>query len=77
MIGTTKHMSRCICLQGDIGISVFCDIYEKRASVCRDFDASWINGVKNERCDKARMAWGLAPIEPDIFNNPSSPPKAA
>ncbi|GAB6094371.1 YkgJ family cysteine cluster protein [Desulfatiferula olefinivorans] len=74
MIGTTRKMSRCICLQGDIGIHVYCDIYDRRSSVCRDFDASWINGMWNERCDKARIAWGLEPLTPDSFNDPGNDP---
>ena len=77
MIGTTLPMSRCICLMGEIGVSVFCDIYEQRASVCRDFDPSWFNGIKNERCDKARVAWGLAPLEPNRFDDQGKPGRAA
>lgn len=77
MIGTNRPMTRCICLMGDIGVSVYCDIYNLRASVCREFEASWNNGLKNERCDKARMAWGLAPLEPDRFDDRGKPDKAA
>lgn len=77
MIGTANPMSRCICLQGEIGNTVFCDIYDLRASVCRDFEASWINGIQNDRCDRARKAWGLAPLEPDSHTNPDTPLRAA
>lgn len=61
---------RCIALAGAIGEEVKCTIYENRSSVCRDFDASWINGEQNERCDKARAAWGLPPLEPDAWQVP-------
>lgn len=74
MLGTTRHKSRCICLQGAIGVNVYCDIYDHRASVCRDFPASWCNGARNEDCDKARLAWGLPPLTPDIFNDPGDDP---
>ncbi|MBU1172384.1 MAG: YkgJ family cysteine cluster protein [Proteobacteria bacterium] len=77
MIGTNKKMPRCLCLQGEIGINVFCDIYDQRSSVCKNFDASWVKDVWNERCDMARMAWGLDPLEPDIFNDPGKFPRAA
>ncbi len=62
MKGTSRKSPRCIALLGEIGKSVRCSIYEQRASVCRDFDLSWLNGVHNERCDQARIAWGLEPL---------------
>jgi len=62
MKGTSQKSPRCIALLGEIGQSVRCSIYEVRASVCRDFDLSWLNNVHNERCDQARAAWGLAPL---------------
>jgi len=62
MKGTNQKAPRCIALLGEIGQSVGCSIYEVRASVCRDFDVSWLNGVRNERCDRARAAWGLEPL---------------
>ena len=64
MIGMDGRNPRCIALQGEIGKLVFCSIYEKRASVCRDFEPSWENDRSNERCDKARAAWGLDPLTP-------------
>lgn len=86
MRGTNGSNPRCIALIGQIGQSVGCSIYPLRASVCRDFKLSWENGVHNERCDKARAAWGLEPlpqpvtaptVEPDNPNDltpPGCPP---
>ncbi len=68
---------RCIALEGNIGEKVRCSIYENRSSVCRAFDASWINDTPNERCDKARAAWGLPPLEEDSWRIPGSMPKVA
>ena len=64
MRGTNGPHPRCIALLGQIGQSVGCRIYELRASVCRHFKLSWEDGVHNERCDRARAAWGLAPLQP-------------
>jgi Fe-S-cluster containining protein len=65
MKGTNQKNPRCIALIGTIGEKVFCSIHERRSSVCRAFDASWVNGEPNERCDKARAAWGLPPLAPE------------
>jgi uncharacterized protein len=62
MKGTSQKDPRCIALLGEIGQSVGCSIYELRSSVCYDFDVSWLHGVRNERCDQARIAWGLEPL---------------
>ena len=62
MKGTDQKNPRCIALEGTIGECVSCAIYEKRASVCREFEFSWQNGKPHERCDKARIAWGLPPL---------------
>lgn len=77
MRGTSGESPRCIALQGVIGGQVHCAIYERRASVCRDFAASYGNGEPNERCDQARAAWGLAPLLPDSWGRPTPFPKAA
>jgi Fe-S-cluster containining protein len=66
MRGTERQPPRCIALTGDIGNAVHCSIYALRASPCRDFQASWIDGSHNERCDRARIAHGLAPLLPDV-----------
>lgn len=65
MIGMDGSHPRCIALQGQIGERVFCSIYERRSSVCRSFEPSWENGRPNDRCDKARAAWGLGPLTPE------------
>lgn len=77
MIGMEGSTPRCIALEGNIGELVRCTIYENRSSVCRDFDASWINGICNERCDKARAAWGLPSLEEDAWAIPGDVPKVA
>jgi Fe-S-cluster containining protein len=77
MRGSTGSEPRCIALMGFIGKKVNCSIYDRRASVCRDFPPSWENNIHNERCDKARTAWGLAPLTPEIWHLPEDFPKAA
>lgn len=77
MIGTNQKNPRCIALMGEIGESVHCSIYERRSSVCRAFEPSWLDGKPNENCDKARIAWGLPPLRPDEWNAPDTFPRAA
>ena len=77
MKGCKGSKPRCLALKGFIGKNVHCSIYEQRASVCRDFPASWEYGIHNERCDQARNAWGLLPLAPDIWHQPEDFPKAA
>jgi len=64
MAGTEKSAPRCVALEGKIGASVRCTIYAQRPAPCREFKESWLDGVRNERCDKARAAHGLPPLEP-------------
>jgi Fe-S-cluster containining protein len=64
MRGTEKTPPRCIALHGDIGNQVKCTIHPLRPSPCREFQPSWLHGVRNERCDRARAAHGLPPLEP-------------
>lgn len=76
MLGTNGPNPRCIALLGQIGQSVGCSIYPLRASVCHDFKLSWENGVHNDRCDKARAAWGLPPLERPVtlpIGDPENP----
>lgn len=77
MIGTNRVQPRCIALGGTIGQEVSCRVYDQRASVCREFEASWINGVHNERCDRARAAWNLQPLTPGSWHIPGNFPLAA
>jgi uncharacterized protein len=65
MIGMEGSAPRCTALEGTVGESVRCAIYGNRPSVCRDLEAAWANGRPNDRCDKARAAWGLPPLTPD------------
>lgn len=55
---------RCIALRGGLGQSVGCGIYEQRPAPCRAFRYSYEDGgPREERCDQARAAIGLAPLE--------------
>jgi Fe-S-cluster containining protein len=64
MLGTEGRPPRCIALDGTIGQNVSCRIYAERPSPCREFQASWADGVHSERCDAARAAHGLPPLTP-------------
>jgi uncharacterized protein len=64
MRGTELTPPRCVALHGTIGERVHCVIHAVRPSPCRQFQASWIDGVHNERCDRARVAHGLVPLSP-------------
>jgi Fe-S-cluster containining protein len=64
MRGTEGRAPRCVALHGAIGQQVACTIYEQRPSPCREFQASWVDGVHNARCDRARAAHGLPPLSP-------------
>jgi Fe-S-cluster containining protein len=78
MKGTEGSHPRCVALQGEIGVRVRCDIYEKRSSTCRNFEMAWEDGQPNERCDRARLAWGLIPLSsPQKSNQPRRFRKAA
>jgi len=60
MTGTdSKHHPKCKALNGKIGEKAICTIYENRPTPCRQFQASYENGVQNERCDSARAKHGL------------------
>lgn len=72
MRGTEQQSPRCIALKGDIGSNVHCSIYALRASPCREFQASWVDGVHNERCDRARAEHGLPPLSPARPETPMS-----
>jgi len=77
MLGTNRLQPRCIALRGEIGTEVKCAIYVQRASICREFESSWSNGMHNERCDRARGAWGMLPLRPDSRQVPENFPRAA
>lgn len=69
MKGTDQKSPRCINLQGEVGQCVACSIYAQRPSPCREFDQSWVSGVHNAACDRARAAHGLPPLEPPSWHN--------
>lgn len=71
MNGTDQPQPRCVALLGDIGSAVRCTIHPQRASVCRDFPASWEDGEHNPRCDAARARWGLPPLTREDWHEPS------
>lgn len=58
----------CINLAGEIGKTGHCGAYETRSSTCREFDASYQNGVHEPRCDKARIKHGLPVVEPEDWH---------
>lgn len=63
MKGTnTKHYNRCVALEGKLGATVSCSIYSSRPTPCREFAASFEDGIRKPRCDQARAAYGLAPL---------------
>jgi Fe-S-cluster containining protein len=67
MIGTNQPNPRCSALIGTICQEVYCQIYEARSSVCREFKVSWEQNVYNPRCDAARLFWGLFPLDPGNY----------
>ncbi|MFH7319693.1 YkgJ family cysteine cluster protein [Desulfurivibrio sp. D14AmB] len=77
MRGSSGSRPRCVALLGIIGGRVSCESYERRASVCREFTPSWYHGCANQRCDDARLAWGVSPLLPGSWDNPGELPRAA
>lgn len=54
--------SRCVALEGDIGIGVRCAIYPRRPSACREFAPLATLGIGDDACDRARRRFGLPPL---------------
>lgn len=77
MKGSEKNPPRCNCLIGEIGSRVYCEIYENRSSICRDFKPAWEKEEPSAGCDQARIAWGLSPLTPESWLIPGDFPKAA
>jgi hypothetical protein len=71
MKGTDGSSPRCVALYGEIGKEAGCSIHLNRPSVCRDFPASYSEGEPNERCDRARARFGLRPLTPQDWIDPS------
>jgi Fe-S-cluster containining protein len=75
MKGTSdRHSPRCCALKGEVGSKVACTIYGNRPTPCRNFQASYENGVHNPRCDQARLAHGLKPLRAPDSPAPSLNP---
>ncbi len=74
--GTNQSNPRCVALTGEIGVDAHCSIHCVRSSACREFEASYVNGERNERCDSARAKRGLRPLEPGDWR-PNNVPNAA
>ena len=70
MKGTTEKKPRCIALEGNIGRKVSCSIYSARPTPCRNFEPSYLNGTRNDRCDRARAGVQLPPLRPEDWQPP-------
>lgn len=55
--GTERKPPRCMHLEGELGRHVACGIYAQRPHPCRELQ------VGDEKCQKARAAHGLPPLE--------------
>lgn len=62
MCGTRDQPGRCVALKGTIGVSVSCEIYDRRPSPCRDFAPEADTGKGDMRCGDARRVHGLLPL---------------
>jgi Fe-S-cluster containining protein len=65
MRGTWSPQPHCVALEGTVGESVRCTIYDARPSPCRELRMSWEDGSHSPQCDKARARYGLAPLTPE------------
>lgn len=66
------NRKRCLALKGSLGQNVSCSIYKNRPSPCRNFKASYENGIHQSRCDEARVKIGLSPLSPQDWQPPLS-----
>ncbi|HMN69367.1 MAG TPA: YkgJ family cysteine cluster protein [Bdellovibrionales bacterium] len=70
MKGTNdKHHPKCQGLKGRIGRDASCSIYASRPTPCREFRASYSDGLKHDRCDQARARHGLKPLRPEDWRD--------
>ena len=67
MRGTNQKQSRCVALEGEVGESVRCSMYENRPSPCREFAMSGEDGQINDACNRARARYGLPPLYKDML----------
>ncbi len=56
MAGTEQPQPRCQALQGDIGASVACRVYDQRPAPCRELKPG------DDKCQRARARHGLPPL---------------
>ena len=56
MAGTNQAQSRCVALQGEVGVGVSCSVYKARSSSCKDVQAG------DNQCNKARAAYKMIPL---------------
>jgi Fe-S-cluster containining protein len=68
MRGTDDASPRCVALEGEIGQSVRCSIYDARPGPCRDFAPYAPLGIGDDACDRARRRHGLAPLSPQSLS---------
>ena len=64
MMGTAGHTPRCTALEGQVGTRVRCGIYAQRPSTCHAFAVDWAQGLHNPVCSRARVTFGMLPLEP-------------
>lgn len=62
MRGTNLRSPRCISLEGTVGQSVSCSIYDRRPSPCRAFAPEAAAGKGDMCCGDARRLHGLPPL---------------
>lgn len=67
MRGTWQSKPHCVALQGPVGRAGGCAIYPQRPSPCRELKAAWEDGTPSPQCDRARQAYGLAPLTPEVW----------
>jgi uncharacterized protein len=58
MAGTSQREPRCHALDGHVGRSVACVVYEQRPSPCREVQPG------DEKCARARESHGLPALHP-------------
>jgi Fe-S-cluster containining protein len=59
LAGTHQPAPRCHALEGEVGKSVTCGVYERRPSPCREVEPG------DEKCNRARARHGLPPVIED------------
>ncbi|GHA87571.1 YkgJ family cysteine cluster protein [Cognatilysobacter bugurensis] len=67
MRGTLSAPVRCTALSGAVGRDAQCTVYARRPSPCRELQPAWEHGEPSPQCDRARVAYGLAPLTPEAW----------